>query len=429
MAEPLSEIEKNGEKLLLALYTQNRWITRTVDRVAFVDRNTVRRRIVRHFTKPPDRSAQPRIDGKLILPVFALRKKSFISCDLRDAGDRRLALRPIEERWELTFQALMSVIRTADPVSAKDPHLQQLARELVTRQHAIEERKQLLEYGKALKDRAPAVAALVQTQAFRDLTGYLSRNYLVFVDVEVGTSSHIISYVVDQRIPDRTEDFEGAQMAHPPRGRIRKKLGLVPHQYFHPWTISGAGSNHLEIKAPDGVEIGQRKLQLPNRHAIRTMGTSTRHARFLAPRTVTPGEGYARIDIMPGAGVMRRAGPAVLFFLALLLGFVALTNVKAGPGAALLLALPSLTAFIAARPSEHPYVTSVVLWVRIMTLSPIPLAALGTAVLLAGWPRWALTPFIASALIIGVILAVGERRLRERTNYFEVVLDDLTRVA
>jgi hypothetical protein len=429
MAQPLEEIEQQGEKLLLALYTQNRWIIRTVDRVSFVDRNTVRRRIVRHFTKPPDREAQPRIDSKIILPVFTLRKKSFISCDLRDAGDRRLALRPIEERWELTFQALMSLVRAADPIAAKDPRLQQLARELVTRQHASQERKQLLEYGKALKNQAPRIAALVQTQSFLELTNYLSRNYLVFVDIEPGVSSHIISYVVDQRIPNRTEDFEGARMSHPPRRRFRKKLGLVPHQYFHPWTISGAGSNHLEIKAPDGVEIGRRKLQLPNRQAIRTMGTSTRHARFLAPRTVPSGEAYARIDIMPGAGVMRKAGPAVLFFLAFLLSFVALTDVKAGPGAALLLALPSLTAYIAARPSEHPYVTDVVLWVRIMTLSPIPLAALGTAVLLAGWSRWALVPFIMSALTFGLILAIGERRLRERTNYFEVVADDLTRVA
>jgi hypothetical protein len=424
-----AELEVHGRALLLALYTQNRWLIRTVDKVSFIDRNTVRRRIVRHFTAPTDDGARPVLGGRLILPVFSLRKKSFISCDLRDGGDRRIALRPIEERWNLTFQMVMSLLCLADPTAAKDPSLYTLTEALVRLQNADEACNQLLIYARSLHHRNPRIASLAKTKAFEELVTYVARNYLVFVEVdEEVRGPHIISYVIDQRFPDRRRDFELAGMSHLPRRRFRKMLGLIPHQYYHPLTISGAGSNHLEIRAPDGVEIGRRKLKLPDR-VIQSHGTSTRHARFLIPRSVKPGEAYARLDIVPGAGVMRRAGPVVLIFLAILVGFVAAADVKPGPGAALLLILPGLTSLITARPNENPYVSRVVLGVRVMTLAPIPLAAAATGALIAGWCNGWLWLVAGAALFFAAILGIGQHLLRERTNYRELVHNDLTRVA
>jgi hypothetical protein len=350
---------------------------------------------------------------------------------LRDAGDKRIALRPMEERWELTFQALLWLFRRADPTGAEDHDLQRLLRAIVVRQEAEGVRRLLLEHCKSMGSSSPAIASLAASQAFDQLSYYISFNYPVFVDLDPkAAGSQLISYVVDQRFPDRPKDFDEAEMHYQPRRRIRKKLGLLPHRYYHPLTIGGAGSNHLEIKAPDGVDIGWRKLKLPGRkHPIEAAGTSARRARFLAPRTAKAGEGYARIDIVPGSGVMRRAGPVVLVFCAVLIALVATTDIKPTAGAALLLIVPSLASFIAARPNEHPYVTSVVLWVRILTLSPIALSAFATGVLLTEAPRWALSPFIVCAIGIAIILAIGQYRLRGQTQYLEVVHNDLARVA
>jgi hypothetical protein len=424
-------LPEQEERLLLALYTQDRWVTRTVDRVSFIERNTISRRITRHFTLPNDDAARPILDGRLILPVFSLRKGSFISCDLRDASDHRVALRPIEERWELTFNALMALFRLADPEAPKDTNLCQLLRALIVRQEAQPIRSNLLEYGQALQNRSPEISNLIASRSFGELSKFICFNYIVYVDLDPASGdSQMISYVIDQRFPDRRQDFEEAKMSVVPRRRLLKQLGLMPHRYYHPITISGAGSTHLEIKAPDGVDIGERKLQLPGRRLpISAPGTSERRARFLAPRTVEAGEGYARLDIVPGSGVMRRAGPYILFLLAGLIGFLALVEVPPSSGAALLLIIPSLASLVAARPNEHPYVTSVVILVRMLVLAPIPLAALATAILLSGWPHEALVPVIGLAVAIGLILVVGQYRLRGRDVYREVVHNDLTRVA
>jgi hypothetical protein len=424
---------EQGKALLLALYTQDQWVIRTVDRVNFIDRNTARRRIVRHFSLPRHTEARAEIDGRCLLPVFTLRKGTFISCDLRDAGDRRVALRPIEERWDLTASALEALVEEAQPGATNDEDLVKRIRRLVrcTFAESDDALESLLEYREDIEASSPQVAGLLATKAFRKLATHLSKNYLVFADIPMEDGeAHMISYLIDQRFLDRVQDFREAGMPVPRRaGRLKRLLGLAPHVYLHLWPITGAGSSHLEIEAPEGVDFGYRDLRLPRRRTIRHPGTSARHARFLAPRTAAAGEGYVRLNVHPGSGVMRTAGPAVGLFFAALVAVVAISDATPSGAATLLLILPGLTSYVAARPGEHPYVTRVVRGVRYLTLSPVPLSALAAAILVAGWPSaylWLVAGLPAAA---ASVLAFGARRLKVRPAYIELGMSDLTRIA
>jgi hypothetical protein len=432
------EMREHGQKLLLALYTQNDWMIRTVDRVRFIDRNTVRRRIVRHFTLPHHSAAQPIVEvgGNLrcLLPVFTLEKGKFISCDLRDAGNRRVALRPLADRWDLTVAALLALLSEADHDVESDRELKRRVEILVrsTYHDSPKALGDLLEYRGQIESDAPELAKLLATSEFEKLAGYLAKNYLVFADVALDgpEATHMISYVVDQRFVDRATDFKEADMEVPRRSaRLQRLLGLVPHVYLHPWSISGAGSSHLEIEAPEGVDFGERDLRLPRLKTLRHPGTSSRYARFLAPRTAASGEGFVKLNVHPGSGVMRTAGPAVGMLFTALVVIVAASSVRASAAATLLLILPGMTSFIAARPGEHPYVSRVVRGVRYTTLMPIPLSALAAAALIAGWPVCWLWLIAAISTIPVLILAIGARRLRVRPAYNEFVMSDLTRIA
>jgi hypothetical protein len=442
--------QDRGDSLLLALHTQNDWIIRTVERVKFVDHNTVRRLVIRHFRLPKYEEARPLVEignpsgggtQRCMLPVFALKKGVFISCDLRDGSDRKIALRPIEERWELTYQALFSLLLRADPAAAGDERLRERVWDLIktTWRRADDSFRALLAYGQQLESTLPAVATVIDSEDFRDLAEYLSRNYLVFADVELTPQrDHMISYMFDERFADRISEFReaGMQLGNPlvekkEKGiRYRKQLGLRPHTYLHPWPISGAGSSHLEIQAPDGVDLGRRELKLPQRrHVLKHRGTSARYARFLAPRSASGGEGFAKLEIHPGSGVMRTAGPVIGALFAFLLFVVALAHIKPGLAATLLLILPSLSSLVAARPGEHPYVTRVVRGVRYMTLFPIVFSALAVAILAGGLPRWWLYLLVIVSISFTAILFVGSRRLKVRSARADLIKEDLTRVA
>jgi hypothetical protein len=450
MAQPPKLDQQQGENLLLALYTQDDWIIRTVERVKFVDHNTVRRHVIRHFRLPRYPEARPPVapprgvettEARCILPVFTLVKGSFITCDLRDASDRKIALRPIEERWGMTYQALFSLLLRADEKAGGDRGLKERAWDTVSSTHrrSDDALNAFLAYASTLRPKLPRVADVVESSHFKELASYLSKNYLVFVDIDLARpDDHMISYMLDERFADRLRDLREAGMKAGFEAqnrkqkalRLGKQLGLLPHTYFHPWPISGAGSTHLEIKAPEGVDFGRREIGLPKRKfPLKHPGTSSRYARFLAPRSVAEGEGFARIDVHPGTGVMRTAGPLIGGLFTVLLTAVAISNMKPSLAATLLLIVPSLASLVAARPGEHPYVTRVVRGVRYLTLFPIALSALAVAVLAAGMPHWFLIVLIVvSAAATGVLLA-GARRLKVRSARVDLVEDDLTRIA
>ncbi len=389
--------EKLGREVILALLSQPRWITRTVESVRFVDRNVVSRRIVRHFVIPKDKKARPKLNKRYAMPVYAVRKGQFISCDLLDGSGRSVSLAPLQDRCKLSYLAVLDLIRTAG-IKEEPTLYPQLWRIIESPQASdIDDLKQLLQGSTAGR-------ALLASEMMK-LVEFLTRNYLIYRVIPKSSLSQeqVLTMRLERRVPDSREDFKMAGEL-PPAGelQLRRWLGFASHEFRHEF-IQTAGSTHIEVEAPDGIAIGHRVLDYlgagvkpafrkkPLAH-LESRGTSKRRARVLVPRTAPKGAYAVTINLRPGAGVMRDAGQAIAGFLALLVFIVAARrSYLVAPSlidaaATLLLVLPGLVALTAARPAEHPRVTRVMVGPRALTVSIIPLSAIAAVTLITDWP-------------------------------------------
>jgi len=406
-----------GRQVVLALLTQPRWITRTVESVRFVDRNVVSRRVVRHFVVPRDEGARPEVDGRYAMPVYAVRKGQFISCDLIDGGGHAVSLAPLQDRCKLSFLALLDLMRTAD-LKEEDTLLDHLW-------HIVESPEQVpLDDFEEFLGRTRRGRDLLGSEMFR-LVEFLARNYLIYraIPVKQVADDHVLTMRLERRVPDSRGDFELAEKDPPPRNlQARRWLGLASHEFRHEF-IQSAGSTHIEVEAPDGIAIGYRVIDhlgfgvAPSfghevLASLSSRGTSKRRARFLIPRSAPFGAYAATVNLRPGAGIMRDAGQAVAL---LLLGLILIiahwrSDIDSNAGlvdaaASLLLVLPALVALVAARPAEHPRVTRVLVGPRILTLNVIPLSALAAVTLIVGWPTTVLWVLAVLVLLLAGLLS------------------------
>lgn len=440
--------------VLLALLSQPRWIIRTVESVAFIDRQTVRRRIGRHFTIPaPDLC--PTLGDKVVLPVFGIPKGQFISCDLKDGGGNLVALPALPERAHYSADALCFLAERID--GSLDKTARQVISEFVTAgPQTSQERLEAAEEG--------SLSYLFSDLHFKLLATYLAHNYLVYVDVSVPTNSdsparHIIRFELDSMIPPRADDelrrFRTTRRfgqpafswRSPHRGRDRRfrsvtrtvlrRLGLRGNPYTHILPVDGAGSLHLDVEATEGIAFGERHLRFfPSKGkflSVRHHGASARRARFLIPRTLGRGSAAMTINVRPDRGLLREASWVLLVAFAILLywtyrDFTQLDGPKAP--LSLLLVVPGLVSVVTTRPGEHPYASSVLFFVRLLAVLPLPLGVLAGFILLIEGPRgWILGSAVAS-LLAGLILGGG--RLIDwkevRPQVTEWVNDHLTRI-
>lgn len=413
-----------GDRVTLALLSQRRWVTRTVESIRFVDRNVVRRRVSRHFVVPKASQCRPILKfegddrpldqgGQLcILPIYAVQKGDFITCDLTDASGTSVSLDPLIDRWKLSYLSLVSVVRAAK--LDLDEILQKRLWEIVSHPKPAELDD--------LKGHLAGLGARGQQFLSSSLFGlaeFYARNYVIFRTVPESSFEHVLTLRLDRRMPDRRKDFTNAG-EDPPSLLLASKrwLGVAPHEFRHEF-VHSAGSTHLEVEAPDGIAIGKRTLELPSsarpenangqmRATLRGSGTSKRRARFLVPRASSPGICVATMTLRPGAGVMRGGGPPVAALFTTIVAIIAWKRSdidhtgQAEAATAILLLVPGLVALVAARPAEHPGVSRVVVGIRMLTVSVVLLASLTALALVIGAP----TAYLIAAAIAGLVLTV-----------------------
>jgi hypothetical protein len=462
LSEKGEAYDEIGKRITLALLSQRRWITRTVESIRFVDRNVVRRRISRHFVVPKSSQCRPilKLDGddrplakerKLcILPIYAVEKGDFITCDLTDASGTSVSLDPLIDRWKLCYLSLLSVIRLAD--LKLDEILQKRLWDIVSHPKPAE-----LDDLKSHLAGLGAPGQRFLSSSLFGLAEFYARNYVIFRTVPEASFEHVLTMRLDRRMPDRRKDFTNAG-EDPPSLFLsgRRWLGIAPHEFRHEF-VHSAGSTHLEIEAPDGIAIGKRTLELPlssgpqntngqMRATLLGRGTSKRRARFLVPRASAPGVCVATMNLRPGAGVMRGGGPPVAALFTLIAAIIAWKrpdidhNGQAEAATAILLLVPGFVALVAARPAEHPGVSRVVVGIRMLTVSVVLLTSLTALALVIG----ASTCYLIAAAILGFVLtavlswAALSARLGTRVELKEAVtgitvsephgLESLTRI-
>jgi hypothetical protein len=248
-----------------------------VESVSFVDRHTARRRISRHFVFPEEQQ-RPQLNGNLVrLPIFAMPKGSFLSCDLIDESKHYVSLPPLPERAGLSAAALQQL--AIDLQGSENPGVSQRIQDFVT---AGPESCQVM---LAAARRDTTMEALFKAPHFSDLATYLTENYVVYVDLEdqdpEAPSGKIIRFELDVRFPHTHRELRELRSskgkpAHPsvswtpgfvsglrkwvpwPARVVLRRLGLMSQPYHHFIPVEGAGSLHLDIEAAEGVALGAR---------------------------------------------------------------------------------------------------------------------------------------------------------------------------
>jgi len=433
-----------GLKVLLTLLTQPRWITRTVESVAFVDRHTVGRRISRHFAVPP-KSIRPEIGEAVLLPVFGVPKTQFISCNLKDDLGHAVSLPPLPERAHYSADALCVL---AERIGGTiDETTRALISELAAAGPTASEAKL-----RDLKD--GVLKKLFRDRHFNLLATYLAHNYLVYVEVPKpadGTPArHMLRFELDARISKQAGDEltrahrprrfgrPGVNWRRPRRGAFgwiwdhfvrlpARYLGLRAFPYTHIVPVDGAGSLHLDLVATDGVAFGERHLRFYSSLgaflSVRHRGVSERRARFVVPRPLGRGSAAMTVNIRPAAGLLRDASPLLLLGFAGLLAAVSFNYTELwGPTApvSLLLIVAGLVSVITARPGEHPYASSVLFFVRLLAVTPLPLSIIAAFLLLTEGSQSVFVGCAVAAAVFGAILVLGRIidffALRPRNN-------------
>lgn len=446
-----------AKKVVRALLSQPLWITRTVESVTLVDRHTVRRRISRHYEVPHDR-LRPKLKGTdlMRLPVFAIPKGQFLSCDLINEAKHYVSLPPLSDRAELSANAL---VQLAVLLGAKrDAVAMKIHRFVTAGPITCHE-----ELAKAKEDRD--LEPLFLYSHFAYLANYLAGNYIVYIDVQDGTQSaperRIIRFELDVRFPHTFRELdEFREMAKlrpgfaaavawpgsptfidkwlPRRARsLLRRFGLMSHRYRHYVPVDGAGSLHLDVEAADGIAFARRKLRFRGTNRIvrtrEAQGASSRRARFLIPRGSGRGSAVMTIYIRPAPGLLRNGAPLLLLgFAALLFGCAQNYSDFAGASVSvpLLFLIPGLVSVVTVRPNEHPFVTSVLGTMRILAITPIPLGILAAFVLMVEGSSCIIFAEAALAAGFGVVLLLGRfiDELKIKPELFEYLEDDLTRI-
>jgi hypothetical protein len=446
-----------AQKVLRALLSQPLWITRTVESVSLVDRHTARRKISRHYEIPESR-LRPMLKGTELmrLPVFAISKGQFLSCDLIDESKHYVSLPPLPDRAELSANAL---VQFAELLGAK--------REAVAPKiHQFATAGPLTCYYKLANAKKDSdLESLFQHRHFAYLANYLAGNYVVYIDVQGGKQSEstrrIIRFELDVRFPHTFRELDelreiakdrpgyGAAVAWPrnpsfvdrwlPRRArsLLRRFGLMSHRYRHYVPVDGAGSLHLDVEAAEGIAFARRKLRFRGAdrivHSREAQGASSRRARFLIPRGSGRGWAVATIYFRPAPGLLRNGAPLLLIgFAALLYGSFINYSHFAGASVSvpLLFLIPGLVSVVTVRPNEHPFVSSVLGAPRILAITPIPLGILAAYVLMVEGSKCILWAEAVVAAIFGVVLLLGRivDELKIKPALSEYLEDDLTRI-
>ncbi len=446
-----------ARQVMAALLGQPVWITRTVESVSLVDRHTARRRISRHY-EIPEKRMRPKLKGTdlIRLPVFAIPKGQFLSCDLIDESKRYVSLPPLPARAQLSAAVLLQLAQ--EEYGDLNRSTAAKIRDFVTAgPETCRERLRVAKNDLAL-------ASLFENAHFNYLATYFANNYVVYIDVHDGANRgpvrRVIRFELDVRFPHKHRELDemrelakrrpgyksvswtpvptGINKWVPWRMRVMlRRLGLMSHPYHHFVPVDGAGSLHLDVEAADGLAFGKRKLRFRDPSgSVREReapGASSRRARFLIPRVSGRGSAAMTIYIRPAPGLLRNGAPILLLAFAALLWVSSCHYadlVGESPAVSLIFLIPGLASVVAARSNEHPYVTSVLGIPRIFVILPIPLGVIAAFVLIVEGSASILELEALAAATCGAILLLGrmidEKKIRPALT--EYVEDDLTRI-
>lgn len=438
MTEHNNPLAKNLGVMMLYFLWDWEWVERRVEAITFPDEVTVQRRVSVDFAVPTDLTSPLPLnhDGlpTFFTPLALLEKQGLTNFDLRDEGNNALPLLTREHNGHLVRETLVHLAEAihedrGSPLPGGVP--QELRRELgllaTQPPGAALVIWDSLEQAKERDGRRESQSShdwrkfLVGEDKFMTLTKDFAVGFPLIVPVtgEAGTR-RIVKF-----------SYQAPATTHRPSSRTRqvsRSLGWYPRtERIEVPSISQARCFHLEVQAPEGLQITRGKLDssvVPETGwrgpvAVSNPGPEWVHMHINAPPEAT---GTAHVNLRARSSTISRAAlsTGVLTTLSLFLTYLHYEAAQANVGAAvsLLLLVPTALSIYVARPREPVITTGLLLGQRVLAVSCGILAIIASAALVVGedcnrflfterCEPWSALPSILGALtVIAVVLTV-----------------------
>ena len=415
------------------LRNQRAWIYRRVESIVFADDRTLRRRMSVDFELPPSAA------GLQVVPLLVLSKSDRIRAfDLRDEDGGALPALTSEQTERASVEALMDDARRVLG-AAPDPGLRSVAAAVVAAPWTVgasfvkgfrdgELADWDIDGGPARAETGEArkqIDALRADEDFMGLLMFMALGVVLFTPNQTGRRARrVVKLAYDRSIPALAWSVRTAAQ------RLAIAFGWRVFKFKHPLdAASRCARYHVECEAPAEAEIVRARAVV---FAIRD--GREREVRLLDEDPDAFGRAHLRFDPPdPGdtvrlvvelrvqrSGFLRMAwSTCALAFALLVAGFLRLDEVAGDvqSAAALLLVVPLVLAGFVERPGEHPFVSGLLVGVRVMTVLAAVCCLAAAGVLLAKFcpatrdVAWLLLTVIAFVCLAGVwasnLLPVG----------------------
>lgn len=331
-----------GTDLLPLVLAPDEWIRRRVEQIRFLDDRSYERRVSVDFEVP----ARPRVQPFLV-PVALLRKEPMTTFDLRDEGGNSLCLLTKRENAHIAWSLLVAM----GEIVLGDTLASAVQRELKV---IAEEAEPVATQALDRFAKSDAGTVLLSDPGFERLAYDLVQNFLLLTSVT--------------HDPGRRRVLKFSYVEGPIEATlsVEESLALSPLNIeLEVPGIEFAGSYHLEVLAPENLEISSASL------AAEHSAGSSEDRRFLFDGP----SGYQRVHLYlselpppisgeawirlrpPRRGLVRQAALSALGTTALMLTFLYFLDNplvgRAEVAAPLLLVVPGSISLFIAGPSEH----------------------------------------------------------------------------
>ncbi|WP_156135147.1 hypothetical protein [Arthrobacter sp. L77] len=289
-----------GRRLLLAELQFSRWMVRRVEKVSFNQDRNVTRRLTIDFNVP---DYAPLFVDKVgnrfwLVPLSLMRRRTLVNMRITDENDHVLPTPGIRLAQQLDESILVAATATVAPEPAEPDMVRAFTRELVA--GSRRQTKEAMELFEGTKEGSegevpPHLEPLAKSPIVRAVVHLIRRNFSLYVFLPAGQRHRLINLEFSEptgwtrMTPCMTPDGEVREYVHDDRPaagtetvrawriqQARRKLstglpaalGLLPTRIrVQVPGAENAASYHLELTAPEGVEVVEARLLAgrPNR--------------------------------------------------------------------------------------------------------------------------------------------------------------------
>lgn len=404
-----------GAVTLRLLLTTDRWVHRRVETVRFLDDRRIRREV--SVEAEPRRVLEGGRGGPQPVPVTLLAKELLVGFAVRDEAGGSL---PVLTRRENALLA-WSVLVVACEAALDQPLTSVLARELHTIASA-DSPEAVAARGRLLTDSPPQELAAEVTALQR--SPHFPLVHVLLTDL---ASNFLLAVPLDRERRIITVSYQEELRARRPWVPVTpSNLGWAPMTYrFDTPAVAEAGSYHLEVHLPDGLQVYAPRLdvhseppppQVPPFKSRVSANAAQLYVAGLQPTTSAGACATVGVAARPD-GIINRALLSAAFTL-VVLGLAGLLDTtgtleRAGEVAPVLLLIAASTIpTYLGRTAEHPLVSRVLYGARAMVVVSV-LLLFAAAVVLAfsvSLPLWVLALGQAGVTLVLVVSSLATRR-------------------